>query len=430
MNKDNTLLIPEKNSPYYFIDTAEYASYDFSHESNVIGSIPRMKRQIFLPSILMFSVLVFLLITLCQPIAVFSSTDDFNSLKDAAMKLVQMCEEPKAGLDDHAVATLVDYVLTQKKNVEYALPKSQGCTGAYYEFDTKITFPRFIEYSYSPFILSVITRPSSLRYSYWATAPSETQRLPAGWKPALPGGAPVIIHGMERDSNSPDLNTGVYHEYDMKRTLVLLNYKGRQVLFSVSKQAGKSNVGKKGYILGSDTDWSYYYTAETGSTMTGLGWAKSYIYDYFSVSVYVESGGTPTMVRTGVFQWLQAGWSGINFVNSGHILRGLKRFGRDCKMVLESPRLPAPNKILSVYQSLSNMPTEVLTKRYGALRQAQRSSAVKIGKIGKSEGEEEVSFANTPKEQMVEELMLEYLKTALGKATLLRGEWEGPSTIQ
>jgi hypothetical protein len=388
-----------------------------------------MKRQICFPSILIFSVLAVLLVPLYQPVAAFSSTDDFNPVKDAAMKLVQLCDEPKLGLDEHAVATLVDYVLTSKKNNEYALPKSEGCTGAYYEFDTKITFPRFIDYSYSPFILSVITRPSSLRYSFWTTTRSETQRLPASWKPALPGGAPVIIHGMERDSNSPDLNTGVYNEYDLKRTLVLLNYKGRQVLFSISKQIGKSDVGKKGYILGNDDDWNYYYTGESGTSLTGLGWAKSYIYDYFSVSVYVESAGGPAMVRTGVFQWLQAGWSGINFVNSGHILRGLKRFGRDCKMVLESPRLPAPNKILSVYQWLSNMPAEVLTKKYVALRQAQRFSAIKIGKIGKPEGEE-ASFANMPKEQMVEELMLEYLKTALGKATMLKMEWEYPPTIQ
>jgi hypothetical protein len=235
---------------------------------------------------------------------------------------------------------------------------------------------------------------------------------------------------MERDSNSPDLNTAVYHEYDLKRTLILLNYKGRQVLFSVSKQIGKSDVGKKGFILGNDNDWNYHYTGESGSSLTGLGWAKSYIYDYFSVSVYVESNSAPTMVRTGVFQWLQAGWSGINFVNSGHILKGMNRFGRDCKMVLESPRLPAPNKIFSVYQWLSNMPVEVLTKKYAALRQAQRASAIKIGKISKSEGEEEVSFTNTPKEQMVEELILEYLKTALGKATLLKIEWEYPLTIQ
>lgn len=389
-----------------------------------------MKRQICFPSVLVLSVLAVLLILSYQPVTAFSSTDDFNTVKDAAMKLVQLCDEPKVGLDEHAVATLVDYVLTSKKNNEYALPKSLGCTGAYYEFDTKITFSRFIDYSYSPFILSIITRPSSLRYSFWTTPRSETQRLPTSWKPVLPGGTPVIIHGKERDSNSPDLNTGVYHEYDLKRTLVLLNYKGRQVLLSISKQIGKSDVGKKGFILGSDSDWNYCYTGETGSSLTGLGWAKSYIYDYFSVSVYVESGSGPTMVKTGVFQWLRAGWSGINFVNSDHILRGMKRFGRDYKMVMESPRLPPPNKILSVYQWLSNMPAEVLTKNYAALRQAQRSSAIKIGKISKSEEKEEASFTNTSKEQMVEELILEYLKTALGKATLLKIEWEYPPTVQ
>ena len=388
-----------------------------------------MKRQIRFPSILIFSVLAILLIVPYQPVAASFSADDFNSVKDAAMKLVQLCDEPRVGLDERAVASLVDYVLTPKKNNEYVLPKSEGCTGAYYEFDTKINFLRFIDYSYSPFILSVITRPSSVRYSFWTAFRNEAERLPVNWKPVLPGGTPVIIHGKERDSNSPDLNTGVYHEYDLKRTLVLLNYKGRQVMLSISKQIGKSDVGKKGYILGSDNDWQYYYTGETGSTMTGLGWAKSYIYDYFSVSVYVESGTASTMVKTGVFQWLRAGWSGINFVNSGHILRGMKRFGRDYKMVLESPRLPVPNKIFSVHQGLSDMPTDVLTKKYVALRQAQRSSAIKIGKISKTEGEEELSPANAPKEQMVEELMLEYLKTALGKVPLLKMEWEYPSAI-
>jgi hypothetical protein len=389
-----------------------------------------MKRQIYFRLILIFSILTVLLVLPYQPVAAFSPTDDFNPLKDAAMKLVQLCDEHKTGLDEHAVAALVDYVLTSKKNNEYALPKSQGCTGAYYEFDTKIAFPRFIEYSYSPFILSVITRPSSLRYSFWTNFRSETERLPTSWKAVPPGGTPVIIHGKERDSNSPDLNTGVYHEYDLKRTLILLNYKGRQVMLSVSKQIGKSDVGKKGYILGSDNDWHYYYTGESGSTMTGLGWAKSYIYDYFSVSVYVESVSGPTMVKTGVFQWLRAGWSGINFVNSGHIIRGMKRFGRDYKMVLESPRLPAPNKIFSIHQWLSDMPAEILTKKYAVLRQAQRSSAIKIGKISGSDGEEEVSCANIPKEQMIEELMLEYLKTALGRATLLKMEWEYPPTNQ
>ena len=149
--------------------------------------------------------------------------------------------------------------------------------------------------------------------------------------------------------------------------------------------------------------------------MTGLGWVKSYIYDYFSIGVYAESSTAPSMVRTGVFQWLRAGWTGINFVKPSHILRGLKRFARDSRLILESPRLPAPNQVISTYQLLSNMPSGDLIKKYAALQQAQRSLAIQLGKISKSEGEEQLSFANTPKDQMIEELMLEYLKTALGK---------------
>jgi hypothetical protein len=360
-----------------------------------------------------------MLISLHQSVEALSSNDAFRPFNDAAMKLVQFCIDPKAGLDENAVAILADYVLSSKQTREGALPKSLECTGAYYEFDTKITFLRLLEYSYNPFIPPVITRPSSLRYSTWTAPRGETQTLPTSWKPIPPAGVPVVIHGIEHDSNTPDLSTGVYHEYDLKRTLILLNHKGYQVLVSISKQIGTSKVGKKGVILGNDSDWNYYYSGESGSSITGLGWAKSYIYDYFSVSVYVEPSTAATTVRTGVFQWLRAGWSGINFVRANHILGGMKRFGRDVKIILESPRLPAPNQMISVYQGLSNMPDGDLMKEYAALRQAQRSLAIQTGKISKSEGEEKVSFANTSKDQMVEELMLENLKMTLGKPTLL-----------
>jgi hypothetical protein len=376
-----------------------------------------MKRRIYFRPISCYVVLALLLILLHQPVTALSATAALSPINDAAMKLVQFCIEPKVGLDENAVATLVDYVLSSKQNRGFAFPKSMECAGAYYEFDTKISFPRLIEYSYNPLIPAVITRPSSVRYSLWTGPRSETQKLPNSWRPVPPAGVPVVLHGMQHDSDTPDLTTGIYHEYDLKRTLILVNHKGRQALISVSKQIGKSNVGKKGVILGDDNDWNYYYSGEPGSTRTGLGWVKSYIYDYFSVGVYVESSNTPTMVRVGVFQWLRAGWSGINFVKSIHILGGLERFARNCRMILESPRLPTPGQMLSVYQSLLNMPADDLIKKYAALQQAQRSSAIKIGKISKSEGEERVSFANTPRKQMVEELMLIYLKTTLGKPT-------------
>ena len=313
----------------------------------------------------------------------------------------------------------MDYVLTSKNSREYSLPESNRCYGAYYEFDTKIAFPRFMEYSYSSLVPSIITRPSSLRYSIWSNPGSDMQKMPSSWSAIPPDGAPVVIRGLQHDSNTPDLTTGVYHEYDLKRTLILLNHKGRQVLISVSKQIDESNVGKKGVILGNDNDWTYFYSNEPGTMKTGLGWAKTYIYDYFSVAVYAESDSSPAMVRTGVFQWLRAGWLGINFVKPGDILGGMKRYAQSFRMVLESPRLPAPSQLTSVYQSLSRMPASDLASEYAALQQALRSSAIQAGKISKSEAEKKQSFVDTSKEQMVEELMLEYLKMALGKPTPL-----------
>jgi hypothetical protein len=381
-----------------------------------------MKRHVYFRPILGCIAIVLLLTLLCVPVMAASPADASIPMNDAAMKLVQFCIEPKSGLDEHAVATLVDYVLSSKVNKEHALPKALECPGAYYEFDTKTTFPRFIEYSYNPLIPTVMMRPSSLRHSVWTAPGNETQKLPSSWKPVPPAGVPVVIHGIQHDCNTPDLSTGVYHEYDLKRTLILLNHKGRQVLVSVSKQINQSSVGKKGIILGNDNDWNYYYSGEPGTSRTGIGWVKSYIYDYFQVGVYVESSTAPAMVRAGVFQWLRAGMTGINFVKSSHILTGMKRFAQNCTMILESPHLPAPNQISSVYQWLSNMPAGDLIKKYTLLQQAQRSAAVQLGRIGKSEGEEKVSFANTPKEQMVQEVSLEYLKMALGKPTPLGRE--------
>jgi hypothetical protein len=171
--------------------------------------------------------------------------------------------------------------------------------------------------------------------------------------------------------------------------------------------------------MGNDNDWNYYYSGEPGTPRTGLGWVKSYIYDFFSVGVYLESGNTPTIVRSGVFHWLRAGWSGMNFVKPKHILAGMKRFSRDCKMSLESPLLPAPRQIISIYERLSNMPPVDLNKKYATLKKEQLSSAARAGRISKSELDEQASFADIPKEQMLQELMLEYLKAILGKPTML-----------
>ena len=125
------------------------------------------------------------------------------------------------------------------------------------------------------------------------------------------------------------------------------------------------------------------------------------------------------MVRTGVFQWIRAGWSGINFVQTQHIIKGMKRYAKNSKSILESPNLPAPNQIASTYQRLSALPQSDLLEKYAALQQARQSLAVQSGKIETNKIKRQDSYADTPKEQIVEELMLEYLKVALGKPSLL-----------
>jgi hypothetical protein len=350
-----------------------------------------------------------------KPAFASSPSDSSSPIPVAAMKLVAFCADPKTGLDARAVATLVDYVLEPKSNKETALPKIQESTGAYYEFDTAINFASFLQYSYTSKIPSALMSPSSLRYSLW----KDSQTLPGSWKAPLPGGKPVIIHGLQRDGITPDLTTGIYYEYDLKRTLILLNHKGRQALISISKQIDVSDVGKKGFILGNDDDWNYYYSGEPGSAKTGLGWVKSYIYNFFSVGVYVESGSLPFKVRSGMFQWIRGGWSGINFIQTGHVIKGMERRARNSKTILESPNLPAPNQIALTYQQLSSLPLNDLVVKYTALQQARQALAVRSGKIKADEIVKQDSYANTPKEQMIEELMLEYLKSTLGKSSLL-----------
>jgi hypothetical protein len=171
--------------------------------------------------------------------------------------------------------------------------------------------------------------------------------------------------------------------------------------------------------LGNDEDWNYYYSGIPGSTKAGLGWVKSYIYDFFSVGIYVESGTAPAMVRSGVFQWIRAGWSGINFVKTEHIIKGMRRNAKNSKAILESPKLPAPKQIVSTYKRLLALPQNDLVERYTTLQQARQSLAVLSGKIDATEIKKQTSYANTPREQIIEELMLEYFKITMGKSSLI-----------
>jgi len=344
--------------------------------------------------------------------------DQSSPAVTAALKLVRLCAESQTSIDAGAIEPLVKYVLESKPAKDAGLPQIKNAVGAYHEYDTRIDFASFLQYSFTSQVPSVITSPASLRSSVWKGLSANPQKLPTSWKPAAPDAKPLIFHGTQHDAITPDQTTGVYYDYDLKKTLILCNSGGRQVLISISKQMDVSNVGKKGFILGNDDDWNYHYTDEIGSARTGLGWVKSYIYDYFAVAVYIENMSSPATVRSGVFQWIRAGWSGINFAKTEHVISGMKRYSRNSNFILESPNLPAPKQIATTYKHLSNLSHKELVEKYAALLQARLALALSGGKIKSSEKKAAAAMSES-KEQMVEALMLEYLKIALGKPSLV-----------
>ena len=347
--------------------------------------------------------------------AAVPSHDGMSAICSSVIKLVAFSNTPKAGLDPRDVAVVIDYVLKPKSMKEIALPEVDNAPGGYFESDLRIRLTDFLQYSYNSQIPAAVTSPSSLRYSRWMNRTEELKKITSSWKLPGPGDNPLVIRQLLRNGITPDQTTGVYYEYDVKRTLILLHYKGKRVLITIAKQADVSDVGKKGFVLGRDDDWNYYYTGIPGAAKPGLGWVKSYIYDFFALGIYVDSVPSASMIRSGYFQWLRAGWSGVNFVQPEHIIQGMKRHDRHSRAILESPNLPASNEIASIYQKLSAMSRKELVQRYELLRRARNSMAIQNGKIKPGETAKEETYANVPKEQIIEELMVEYLKLALGK---------------
>jgi hypothetical protein len=189
-----------------------------------------------------------------------------------------------------------------------------------------------------------------------------------------PGDKPVVIDGLQRDCITPHMTTGVYYEYGLKRTLIILNYKGKQALISISKQIEISDVGRKGYMLGKDYDWNYYYSGEPRATKAGLALVKSYIYNFFSVGVYVESRSS--LVRCGKFQGIRAACSGINVVKPEHVINGMKRHARILKAVVEAPGLSAQKQLAVTYQKPLSLPYSEFMKDCNVLKHVQQSLAL------------------------------------------------------
>jgi hypothetical protein len=294
----------------------------------------------------------------------FTETKVSDSLSSGLDHLLALADPKNPDIFDLLrIENVLDFVTSSKSDsVLYYADKKFGADSAYNEFDIRSDLNHILRYAYNPDIPSFAFMPSSVRLSYWSEVNGQKQPLPKLWRFLSASASPVIVRGVEHIEITPDLFTGAYYRYDENKTLILCKHQGRNLLISIAKQKDKSDVGRKGLILGKDEDWHYFYSGQVGLTKTGLGWVNSYMYDSFSVAFYYELDKETPLVRCGMFKWLRAGWANMNLVNRRHIHRGMERRAKDLKTILEHPSLPKTPELTGIFSHYKSLSLDELRK--------------------------------------------------------------------
>ena len=329
---------------------------------------------------------------------------------------------PKAPAEE-ALDPIIDF-LNRNKNPDqtFSMGERRGAASNYSEFRIDRSLKEVLDLVYNPEIPSYLTTPASVRRSQWLRINGRQPELPrlSDFLDNLT--APVMFTGVEYVENTPDTYSGAYYAYELDRALVLTRHKGHKLLLSISRQRNRSDVGKKGLVLGNDNEWNYLYTDEKGCTKPGLGWVKSYMYDSASVMFYYEVDGPTPQVHCGVFKWIRAGWANMNFAQPHHIRSGVQRFAKTFKALIESPALADTNGLSEAFRRISDLPLE-------ALRQKVKHHYIELKKVHQN-GDRLVRrwfdrlsgkngyLAKMSAEEMKAVLEKAYLKKVLGKPPL------------
>lgn len=270
-----------------------------------------------------------------------------SSLPGLEQAVEHLCREVLLGHDPDPdrIAPLIAHVRAQG-DAAGGLPRYDDAPGAYQGFAINQPMRRLLRYLYNPEIPQELIKPFSIRSSVWTSQGSveEQRRL---WADPWPPSGPVVVRGEQYDRTTADLSTGGCYAMRLQRVLVFLP--GQMALLSVSVQPEPSEVGTKGYLVGRDEDSRYVYSDEQGLTKTGLGWVSSRIQTNVSIGVYLDAGEG---VRSGVFQWMRAGWSGLSVVKENHIKDSLVRYRQRIGEILHAPGLPGPEELELLFRTL------------------------------------------------------------------------------
>jgi len=346
------------------------------------------------------------------PTAVNPGLDHLLALADPAQNIA---------FDPQLVAAVMNFIESPKEDdALYYANRISGLTSAYYDFDISQSLKTVVSYAFNPDIPAIATMPSSARLFRWADTQGNPQEPPRLIQYLDHLESPVIFKGIVYLEITPDMTSGAYYGYKSFQSYLLFQHHGRNVLATVARQEHISTVGKKGYVLGDDDDWDYYYTGKTGLTLPALGWVKSYMYDSSGINIYYEIDAGSPKVRCAMFRWLRAGWSKINMVQKSHIYRGLKRFAMPFKEILEHRGLPPVAKMTDDFSKIMRLSdaalisrmeiySRLLEKRYNSGKQRSRKWPADLF-------ENKNHWRQLSRQEMESALVIEYMKYILGKS--------------
>ena len=293
------------------------------------------------------------------------------------------------------------------------LEKREYGEGAFVRQNMRLPLEKLLRYCFDPEVPAEVIYPMVLRRSFWLPENPLLQGDQKLW--AMAGAQKgIALRGTEFEEISPDSFSGCYYSYNLHRLVVPLDIDGKAVLISVSRQTAPSTVGRKGAIAGDDKNWNYVYSNVIGSNLKLVGWAETFMYGSASVAVMYQNGEDCAL---GLFKWVNAGWSGMNMVNSKHIRSGGERFLFSMRQVLESPALPAPEEIAEQRKKLDAMSDS-------ELREAFAPHAALLAQAGQNGGDlasgdfkklfEGDYAGQLERANLVSELMKLYMKERLG----------------
>jgi hypothetical protein len=328
--------------------------------------------------------------------------------------------DKKVAFDPKLVAGVMEFI--ERSKDDHTLRYADGVLGlpsAYHEFDSRTDLRKIADYAFNPDIPDIATMPSSVRLFHWIDEKGQRRPTPRVDRYLADLDTPVVERGMQYVEITPDTHSGAYYGYNLYQTMIVFKYKQRSVLITISKQADVSTVGKKGYVLGSDDDWDYFYSGQKGLTLPALGWVSSYMYNSSAINIYDEIDPGAPRVRCAMFKWLRAGWSGINMVQRKHIYNGLKRFGGTFKQILEHPALPPVEVLAADFSHIRKLPDDSLRSKMDIYSKILKRRYDGDSHNGKKELAKMLAdkshWSGMSRDEMEAALVIEYMKAVIGK---------------